>query len=557
MRHAVTLLGLLLASSSLIACDQEYDPDAPAVDPNAPRVHITSPARGTIAGDVDHITVKGVATDDQGVTSVVVNGVTAALQTDGSFEAIVPVAAGTNLLHATAKDAQDNTGKETRAVVAGPLESIAQAVPEALTASMTAQAFEAVGRGITGFMKGPTLMDAVTPLNPVIDYGAPEGPDCLFVQGSISNLSLDQTTKIELLPQTGGIYFSADLVKPRVNMGLQYAVACADGSRPITISADRITITGVLRMGVNGDKFEFVLDDEDVQIQGFDVDLGGVPGEIVDLLHIDTAIGPVLAWVTERIAVPYLNNALAGLNETKTVDVLGTPVDIKVTPARVTVDPAGAIIELDTELRAHGDASAPGFVYVPNVVPAMDMTRGFELAVADDAANQLLTSYWAAGGMTTGIDLKNGSYGEVGKLYDRVEIEAKVPPFIDASSGKGLRLTVGDMMATFKNGDAIATQVALNAELEVKVVPGPTGAMRLDVGTPTVYVDVLDEGIDGANQLSNAQFEAVSSFGLARIVAFGSGAVGAVPLPAFGGVSVQDVTIEDQSGYLVVGGEID
>ena len=47
------------------------------------------------------------------------------------------------------------------------------------------------------------------------------------------------------------------------------------------------------------------------------------------------------------------------------------------------VDPAGAVIELDTELRAQGDSMAPGFVYVPNVVPTMDMTRGFQLAVAD------------------------------------------------------------------------------------------------------------------------------------------------------------------------------
>ncbi|HVK83759.1 MAG TPA: hypothetical protein VM513_06615 [Kofleriaceae bacterium] len=556
MRHAISLLGLVLASSSLIACDQEYDPDAPAIDPYAPRVRITSPTRGTFAGDVSQLTVKGIAIDDQGVTSVTVNGVTAAVNPDGTFEAVVPVTDGTNLIHAIAKDAQDNTGKETRAVVTGPLESINSTVPQALTASMTAQAFDAVGRGITGFMTGPTLMSTVAPLNPVINYGAPTGPDCLFVQGSITNLALDATTKIQLLPQTGGIYLSAELVRPRVNMGLNWAVACANGSRPITISADRISISGVLRVGVNADKFEIYLDDQDVRIQGFNVDLGGIPGEIVDLLHIDTAIGPVLAWVTERVAVPYLNDALAGLNETKTIDVLGTPVDVKVKPARIEIDPAGAIIELDTELRAQNDSSSPGFVYVPNVVPAMDMTRGFELAVADDAANQLLNSYWAAGGMDAGIDLKNGSYGEVGRLYDRVELSAKVPPFIDAS-GDALKLTIGDVMASFKNGTATTTQVVLNAEVNLVVKPNANGAMRLDVGTPTVFVDITDEGIDGANQLSNAQFEAVSSFGLARIVAFGSGVVGAVPLPSFGGVSVQDVTIEDQSGYLVVGGEID
>jgi hypothetical protein len=308
-------------------------------------------------------------------------------------------------------------------------------------------------------------------------------------------------------------------------------------------------------MSVAAGKFEIYLDQENVQITGFNVDLGGVPGAIVDMLRLDTAMGPILAFMVERFAVPYVNNALDGLNDTRTVDVLGTMVDIDLRPARIEVDIPGAIIELDTQLRARDDASSPGFVYVPNQVPVMDLSRGFELAVADDAANQLLGSLWAAKGMDGGFDLKNGSYGEIGRLYDRVELSAQVPPFIDAS-GDSLRLTVGDLLATFKNGGVIKTQVSINAEVELKVVAGTNGALRLDVGTPTVYVDVMDENVDGANQLSNAQFEAVSSFALSRIVAFGSGAVGAVPLPSFGGVGVQNVDITEELGYLVIGGEI-
>jgi hypothetical protein len=82
-------------------------------------------------------------------------------------------------------------------------------------------------------------------------------------------------------------------------------------------------------------------------------------------------------------------------------------------------------------MRAQGD-SGP-FVYVGNTVPAMDKSQGFQVAVADDAANQLLTSFWSAKGMETTIDLKTGPYGNIGKLYDSVELSAKVPPFIDAS----------------------------------------------------------------------------------------------------------------------------
>ena len=60
-------------------------------------------------------------------------------------------------------------------------------------------------------------------------------------------------------------------------------------------------------------------------------------------------------------AVPYVNKSLQALNETKTVDVLGTMVDIKVRPARIDVDIPGAVIELDTQIRAHNDSASPGF----------------------------------------------------------------------------------------------------------------------------------------------------------------------------------------------------
>lgn len=548
-------LALVAFSSSLIACDEAYDPDAPAIDPNAPRVKITSPARGTFAGDLEMMTVKGTAFDDQGVTSVTVNGVDAVLAADGTFTAQVPVEPGTFLLHAIGKDAQGNTGKETRAVVVGPMEPIAQAVPQSISAALTAQAFDAIGRGLTGFMTGPGLMQTVQPLNPIFSTGAENGPDCLYAMGSITGISMAATSKVTLAPQRGGIYLDAILDRPAVNMALSYAAACLDGGRPITIGATKIRITGMLKLGVNGDKFEVHLDDQDVQITGFDVDLGGIPGEVVNILHLDTAIGPILAFVAERFAVPYVNTALNGLNETKTINVLGTMVDVKLKPARIESDIPGVIVELDTELRARGDESSPGFVCITNHVPTMDLTRAFELAVADDAANQLLGSFWAAKGMDVGLDLQNGSYGEVGRLYDRVEMSVKVPPFIDAS-GSELKLTVGDLIATFKNGPAIATQVAMNATMKVQVVPGANGALRLDVGSPEVFIDILDENVDGANQLSNAQFEAVSSFGLGRIVALGSGAVGAVPLPSFGGVSVSDVDVAPREGYVIVGGEI-
>lgn len=540
----------------IAACDNAYDPDAPAIDPTAPKIHITSPERGTFAGAVGSIEVKGTAIDDSAVTSVTVNGVAAVVQSDGTFVATVPVSAGTNLLHAIAKDAQGNTGKETRAVVAGKLSSIDRTITQAITASMSADTFNAIGRGAAKFVQDSNLTALVTPMNPIVDYGTEGGvPDCLYAQAHITGMDVGKAS-ISLAPQSGGLYIDATLENIRMDTHLQWAVSCLDGSKNVAVGATKIRVRGVFAVGIKaGGEFDIKLQNPQVTVTGFSVDLGGVPQSIIDYLDLDGRMGPVIGWATERFVVPMLNNSLDGLNETKTVDVLGKKIDIALSPNRIDFDVVGAVVLLDSELRAQGDEMSPGFVYVANTLPVMDKSQGFQLAIADDAANQLLSSLWAAKGLEANLDLKTGSYGDVGKLYDRVEITAKVPPYIDAT-GDGLKLTIGDLMATFKNGESIATQVAINAQVELKVVPAEGGGLRLDVGAPTTYVDIIDENIDGANALSNAQFEAIATFALGRVVAVGSGSVGAIPLPSAGGVAVKDVKVSQQTGYLVVDGDV-
>jgi hypothetical protein len=549
---ATATLGL--AGAALSGCaDHPYDPGAPAVDPTAPRVHILAPARGAFAGSVQTLTITGTAADDTGVAAVQVNGVAATLAGDGSWTATIPVSPGTQLIHAVARDAQGNVGKESRAVVVGPLQPLAAPVPRAIAAAMSAQTFAAIGRGITGFLQAGDLAAAVAPLNPVIDAGG--GPDCNYVQAAITRLSAGSASSVTLLPEPGGLALDVELDRVALGMHLAYSVLCLDGASDLTITASHIKVTGLLGVGVKAGGFDIALTGQNVQLTGVHIDLSGLPGEVIGWLDLDHALASVAGWAARQLVVPALNSALGSLDDTRTVNVLGTPVDIHLAPAHVAFDASGAVIELDTVLRAQGDAGAPGYVFLPGEEPAMSTDRGFALAIADDAANQLLTSLWAARGLDHGFDLTTGSYGDIGTLYDRVELSAAVPPFV-AASGGALRLTIGDLIASFQNGDALATQIAISAEVDIKVVTDASGRPRLDVGTPTTYVDVLDDHVSGANVLSNAQFEVIASFALARVIAIGSGAIGAIPLPSLGGVAVTDLAIAEKTGYLVVHGDV-
>jgi hypothetical protein len=553
--RSYTKLYALIALTIAACADKAYDPDSPAIDPNAPRVHITSPERGTIAGDVHSVTVTGTASDDSGeVAGVTVNGVNAPVDSFGNFSVDVPVAAGTNLLHAEATDRQGNVGQESRAVVAGPMATLDRFIPDAITATISSETIDAIARGTETYLKSGDLVSALSGMNPVVDAGSTAGmPDCLYGQASITSFTMADAD-IVMSPVNGGIYLSAELVSPHIGMHLQWAVACADGSRDIGINASRVLVQGTLKIGVAGNKFDIEMVNQNVQIEGFDLDLGGVPGDIVDMLSLDTAMGPILGWATEKFVVPMLGNKLDAMaNDTHEVQVLGSTLQIATTPSQVDFTPEGGMLLMNTSLRAKGDTGS--FVYVANTLPDMDMSQGFQLAVADDAANQLLTSLYSAKGLDGTFDLTTGTYGEVGQLFDTVQLETKVPPFVDASGDK-LVMTVGDMLASFELAGSPVTRVAINAQVALKVVEGADGKLRFDVGTPTTYVDVLDEAIEGSNQLSNAQFEAIVSFALGRIVQVGSGSLGAVPLPSFGGVGVTDLSIESQYGYLIVAGDV-
>ena len=108
-----TIYGLI--SLSLVACtDHPYDPSGPAIDPNAPVIEITTPTRGTIAGDVQSVTVTGTSSDDNGVASVTVNGVAATLATDGSWTATVPVTVAPLEIQECGRDARVHASSQQR-----------------------------------------------------------------------------------------------------------------------------------------------------------------------------------------------------------------------------------------------------------------------------------------------------------------------------------------------------------------------------------------------------------------------------------------------------------
>ena len=262
----------------------------------------------------------------------------------------MPVKPGTNLLHAVANDASGNAGKETRAVVAGPMDSLSQDVPDAITATLSAQTFDAIGRGTAGFLTTGDLEAIVAPHNPVYNVGG--GPDCLYAMASITSVSIGGAA-VTLRPQTGGLVVDVELDNVLIGMHLQYAAACIDGSRDVTAAATHIQISGDLRSASSATTWQPLQQPERHDHRARSPARRRARRSSICCHSIPRSAG---SSVGRGEVLGSRNTALAGLNNAKTIDVLhaGRRRGLAVADQ---LDASGAIVKLDTQMCAHGDSA--------------------------------------------------------------------------------------------------------------------------------------------------------------------------------------------------------
>lgn len=545
------LPGLLLAA---VGCADSAPGEETPTDLTAPGLVVTSPDRGTISGEVQSVTVRGTATDEMGIASVTVNGIPAAVAADGSFEATVDIFPGTNLLRTIAYDAAGNTATDTRSTLAGAMQSNSMPLPDSVLVTMSADTFGAIGEATSNMVEEADLLAAIAAGNPVIDKGRPNGEDCLFVYANINEFLLS-SADIQLAPAPGGLWLTADLTDLYAQFDGHYKVACIRGNDDLFVSADGVTITGFLSTQVENKQFALTLQNADVQFDNLEIDATGFPGAILDIVDFFASFENIIRNMVIDNVVPMVDDALAGLSQTKSTTVMGKTINFAVAPSIINFDAAGATVQLDTSIDVVGSENGPGFVYTTNQVPNLDHAQGFNVGLADDVLNQLLAGFWAAGGMTQTLDLTTGDYGPLGALYDTIEIAALLPPTVDAHGDGGMMLNIGDLMATFYLDGQMVTKIAINGSVDVGAgLEG--GNLALVLGTPAVDVDIDDEGVVGGNALSAEAFEELISFAAERLVGSSGSLLGELPMPTLGGMQFQGVGIGGVNGYLLVEGAL-
>src|SRR5262249_43108645 len=137
-----------------------------------------------------------------------------------------------------------------------------------------------------------------------------------------------------------------------------------------------------------------------VTLDGFNLDVGSVPGAISDLFDgiVRGKVESALTSVIHDKVPPIADKALAGLvAKPIAVSILGAMTSFAVTPTQASLSTSGLFVAVDTKVKVTGGDGAMALSQpMPMTADLIDGARGLGVALAADAVNQLLAGLWSA-----------------------------------------------------------------------------------------------------------------------------------------------------------------
>ena len=552
-------LPILPMALAAAGCGDRSLEDEPARDPTPPELTITSPNRGLVQTG-SSVTVTGSVRDfETGVKSVVVNGTEASVGSDGRFEVDVSVANGITLLQTTATDEGGNETVDTRAVLSGELAPHDQDVREAMAAHLSSETFAVMADISASIVNNANLGQLAQAANPVY-----RNDGCLGAEIDVETIE-KSGVDIELTPTGGGLNASLTLRDLNVVMDTDYEVACIGGSAGLYLTADKFTISGMLSIELVDGALEIDLVNTTAAFEGFELDVGVIPSSVVSFFvdDIDDIIAGLIRDQAEEMLPTLASDFFSSLAESAAeIPVFGRTLSFTMKPTLADFTPNGGTIALDSNIQIK-DVFGPGYVSTPASMPSAGALSGsgqsFRLAVADDAFNQVLASMHASGMLEQSFELEGDGSG-ISNFADRIDLHLLLPPVVRADIEGGIvEVVIGDLLIDIvdlsEEGESIVTRAAISGRLQLQVTV-ENGAIKLVTMAPELWVDLVDDGVSGANPLAYADVEKLASIGSARIASVIDDMLSGLPLPVFAGTTIGSSTFEPAAGYVVVGGEL-
>jgi hypothetical protein len=173
---------------------------------------------------------------------------------------------------------------------------------------------------------------------------------------------------------------------------------------------------------------------------------------------------------------------------------------------------------------------------------------GIKLGLSDDLVNEMLAEVHAMGLLDLQLQQDFG-------VFDNVALQLTMPPMISANNTDGkMRLVLGDMTATFTDHGNPVISAAINAQIDLAIDHGTNAQeIALQFGKADLVVNVLDDktGMFGQDDLAGA-----ASSGIALQLDSLQQVLVTVPVPSVAGVTLDNLSLHSDSGYVLVAGDV-
>ena len=545
---------LLLASTLTLLATTACNDDVGAL-PEPPVLKITSPQRSLIRDHAGAIDVTGTVTpsvDGSPVKKVMVNGVAATVNADGSFSAQLNLDAGATLITTIAEAKNGGKATDTRSVEAGQLRAPGSNIENAVTTAISKEAFAKIAGAGGTLLKSMDFKPMLTPLNPIAHTGDEGGEDCLFARGYVDDFKMTNAT-IQLVPVVGGISMSVKLDGVDVPGHARYAAACISGSSNLRVQASSVLVKGTLMITPDGMAgFKTDLKNETVQITGLNISASGIPGAVLDFFPVESIVEKAAPIAAKLFMGPMMNKALGGLGGPKELNVLGKTISMQVVPSDIMFDADGGLITLDMKMLIKGTESSKGFIFTDNGIPTMDPGQGLMIGLADDLANSMVSQLVATGMLNLSMPAQGGT-------FNKTEIAMTSPPMISADPADGrMKLILPDMMATFTLDGTPVGRAAINAKVDLKITPALNGyGVAIELGKPEIHANTIEDEIPNNTMMTDEDLGKAVELCLDSQLASISALLGSIPLPALpAGIVMQNLSVTADDGYVMVKGTL-
>jgi hypothetical protein len=544
MRTVATTSVLLL----LTGCGgcKGAEEEAPVLYGDPSSLTVDSPGEGSWLAD-GAVTVSGLT---ENIDSVTVNGEAAALSGDGSYSTAVTLSRGINVIDVVGIEPDGDALSERRSVIAGDFADPAYEVEDGIQLRLNQGGINEMTDMIEGMVSAEEVAEAFgEDINPVFatdevlwTWAAADLEDIDFGAVEIT-ASPDQMIELEVvLP---------DLV---VDVYAYGEITAIDFTQDVSMTAERVVITGDLALGAADGILIVELIDPEVELQGFAYDTSLLPSFMEDYFFIESiqeTIEDTLVEQLEAMVPALLDEQLEALDFSFETEVMAATVKVDASFSDVSVDEDGVEIsvDVDVDVPSVGTQIYGGYLASGAGKPPIDKGADVAMVLSDELLNRLLFEVWRGGVLDMTLSTDDGSLEPAMLSLLRAEqgtvtVSADLPPVI-VQGDDSLQVQVGELSIILETpggelGERVVMDVAAFVDLELSL-DGNT--IALDLGTPELVIAVRESDWGSSNEALTTLIEEMLPIELLLL------ALGALEfeLPEFEGLSFGDAEIERSS----------